>query len=210
METLAYIHLSEAHDNPETAAITYDWKGFAGFNGKLPGKASIRFLSVTVALLIVGMSSSAFALTLQRGNSGSQVSNLQRNLTIAGYYDGPITGYYGSLTQSAVSRFQRENGLRADGVAGPQTLANLEGRGGSVDEPIVGGGFSNTALRRGSNGTAVTRLQNTLRSLGFYNGPITGYYGRLTQDSVIKFQKARGLVADGIVGPRTKAALTAD
>jgi peptidoglycan hydrolase-like protein with peptidoglycan-binding domain len=206
METLAYTHLTATYEEPtDLKTLDFELKLFKNLNrSKLPAKASMRFLSLTLALIVMGISSSAFAL--ERGNSGSQVSTLQRNLTIAGYYNGPVTGFYGSLTQDAVTRFQRANGLTPDGIAGSRTLASLEGRGG----PITGGGFSNVTLKRGNSGTSVTRLQKALTNYGYYNGPITGYFGKLTESAVIKFQRANGLVADGIVGQRTKSALAAD
>lgn len=44
-------------------------------------------------------------------------------------------------------------------------------------------------LRIGSRGKNVTNLQKGLQNLGFYNGPITGYYGSLTAKAVIQFQE---------------------
>lgn len=205
METLAYIHLVTPYEEPvELNPIDFNLILFKGFNWKkLPAKASIRFLALTFALLIVGIGSNAFALG--RGDSGSQVATLQRNLSTAGYYKGPITGFYGSLTQNSVTSFQRSNGLTPDGIAGASTLAALEGRGGSA--PSTDGGYSNVILQRGSSGINVTRLQKALTARGYYTGPITGYFGRLTEEAVIKFQQSNRLVADGIVGYRTVAAL---
>lgn len=62
---------------------------------------------------------------LQAGSSGSDVSRLQRQLQTDGYYSGPIDGNYGPDTQAAVVAFQQAQGLSADGVAGPATLAAL-------------------------------------------------------------------------------------
>lgn len=207
METLAYLHLSANYEDPNSEPHQFKFSPKMNRN-PLPSSAWIRLLSVVLALSVIG--TAGHALALQRGNSGSQVATLQRNLKIAGFYNGPVTGYYGQLTQASVSSFQRAVGLRADGVAGSRTLAALENRGGEYDEPITGGGFGSSTLKRGSSGSSVTRLQNALKGLGYYNGPITGYYGRLTKTSVTRFQQSRGLFADGIVGQRTKAALAAD
>jgi cell wall-associated NlpC family hydrolase len=57
------------------------------------------------------------------------------------------------------------------------------------------------------HGTAVTKLQQKLRALGFNPGPIDGRYGRLTRDAVIAFQKKHRIAADGVVGHATRAAL---
>jgi len=50
-------------------------------------------------------------------------------------------------------------------------------------------------------------VQRRLMKLGFNPGPIDGIRGRMTTGAVKRFQESRGLVADGIVGPRTRAAL---
>ena len=42
-----------------------------------------------------------------------------------GYYKGNIDGIYGYQTYQAVRLFQQKNGLKVDGIAGPETLAAL-------------------------------------------------------------------------------------
>jgi metacaspase-1 len=62
-------------------------------------------------------------------------------------------------------------------------------------------------LRRGSRGPDVVRLQQQLSAAGFDPGAADGIFGGRTDAAVRSFQTARGLVADGIVGPKTWAAL---
>ena len=62
-------------------------------------------------------------------------------------------------------------------------------------------------MKQGSSGPAVRKLQRKLKKLGFNPGRLDGVFGRKTRAALIKFQKSRGLVADGIVGPQTLAAL---
>src|SRR4051795_2982964 len=57
-------------------------------------------------------------------------------------------------------------------------------------------------LQLGSRGDAVKQLQ---RVLGV--SPVSGYYGSETKAAVKRFQKRRGLTADGIAGPATLRAL---
>lgn len=59
------------------------------------------------------------AETLRRGDKGVAVTNLQRRLGMV------PDGSFGPSTESAVKRWQQANGLTADGIAGPQTLAKL-------------------------------------------------------------------------------------
>ncbi|MEQ9667516.1 peptidoglycan-binding protein [Coleofasciculus sp. G2-EDA-02] len=154
---------------------------------------------------------------LQRGDRNPQVTSLQRNLQVAGYFSGPITGYYGSTTQDAVIQLQKAHGLTVDGIAGSQTRAALESKPISsssqtppsteVTEDRIGFANPGLVLKRGSRNSDVTALQRTLKEQGYYDGPLTGYYGSLTETAVIQFQKAKGLNVDGMVGSSTKAAL---
>jgi hypothetical protein len=62
-------------------------------------------------------------------------------------------------------------------------------------------------LRSGARGEEVKSVQEILTRLRYAPGAIDGVYGGRTEDAVIRFQKAHGLYADGIVGPTTWAAL---
>jgi len=73
------------------------------------------------------------ALPLAEGAENEAVSDLQTRLLAAGA--SPITdpkGLYGPSTRAAVESFQRQRGLRIDGVVGPMTrqaLASALGKG---------------------------------------------------------------------------------
>lgn len=58
-------------------------------------------------------------------------------------------------------------------------------------------------LRRNSQGQMVRNWQNFLQRMGYFKGPVTGFYGPQTEEAVKQFQRATGLQADGIVGPAT-------
>ncbi|MFA6860370.1 MAG: spore cortex-lytic enzyme [Clostridia bacterium] len=62
----------------------------------------------------------------------------------------------------------------------------------------------NTAIMMQSE-TVIREIQTRLKKWGYYNGPITGYYGPLTKAAVIWFQKNNGLNAIGYIGPLTLA-----
>ncbi|MFG2164527.1 L,D-transpeptidase family protein [Micromonospora chersina] len=62
-------------------------------------------------------------------------------------------------------------------------------------------------LRQGSRGAAVSALQARLTALRYDVGGVDGIFGPSTHHAVVAFQKVNGLVRDGIVGPRTRAAL---
>jgi len=63
--------------------------------------------------------------TIQMGDRGDSVRELQERLREFGYYDGEIDGAYGNQTRQAVEKFQYMHGLTADGIAGRHTLTVL-------------------------------------------------------------------------------------
>lgn len=63
---------------------------------------------------------------LRYGSTGPHVELLQLGLQRSGYISSPPDGKFGPQTQSAVIRFQRQNGLSPDGIAGPLTFSALK------------------------------------------------------------------------------------
>lgn len=55
-------------------------------------------------------------------------------------------------------------------------------------------------LKVGSSGDKVTKLQERLKELGFYNDEITGYFGEKTEEAYMSFQEAANVTVDGIAG----------
>ncbi|MFH1879904.1 MAG: peptidoglycan-binding protein [Bacillota bacterium] len=77
-------------------------------------------------MLYGGTPASGSYSTLNPGDTGSDVRNLQYTLYELKFYDGEITGTYDERTTNAVRDFQDVNGLLAiDGKAGPETLRKL-------------------------------------------------------------------------------------
>lgn len=64
-------------------------------------------------------------VTLRPGDEGEDVEALQQALAQLDLDPGTIDGDYGVATEEAVTAFQEQAGLDADGVAGPETLAAL-------------------------------------------------------------------------------------
>ncbi|AEM78901.1 peptidoglycan-binding domain-containing protein [Thermoanaerobacter wiegelii] len=59
---------------------------------------------------------------LYEGTVGYDVLQLQMILQSLGYDPGPIDGIFGPRTKNAVMKFQRDNGLKVDGIVGPETM----------------------------------------------------------------------------------------
>ena len=61
----------------------------------------------------------------QYGSRGNEVIAIQEKLKERGLFNDDVTGYYGPVTQAAVKRFQKQQGISQTGIAGPQTLKAL-------------------------------------------------------------------------------------
>lgn len=62
-------------------------------------------------------------------------------------------------------------------------------------------------LKQGTQGDEVEKFQEKLKELNFFNADVTGFFGNITKNSVMKFQRSAGLGVDGVAGPQTMNAL---
>ena len=66
-----------------------------------------------------------FTKFLSIDSTGTEVSELQKRLAALGFYSGPVTGKFGSLTQAAVIQLQKAHSIAQAGYVGPSTRAIL-------------------------------------------------------------------------------------
>ncbi|QGH35122.1 peptidoglycan DD-metalloendopeptidase family protein [Gracilibacillus salitolerans] len=63
---------------------------------------------------------------LKNGNEGSEVGSIQKKLKKLGYYTGRVDNDFGPLTDKAIRAFQKDQGIKVDGIVGPVTQSKLE------------------------------------------------------------------------------------
>ena len=80
-----------------------------------------------------------------------------------------------------MKRFQEENGLTADGVAGTKTLNAIAAAVARKGGTPASGSSAGTTLKLNSQGTKVSQLQTDLKQLGYYYADITGNFGERTE-----------------------------
>lgn len=90
----------------------------------MKNKIILRMAAICMAIIIASAPVDAYASTvLKVGSRGTKVVLLQTTLQKLGYFTYPtLTGYYGGITKLAVKRFQKDNGIIADGIVGKSTL----------------------------------------------------------------------------------------
>ncbi len=143
----------------------------------------------------------------------------------------PVSGqkiYYLNITENAVHYVTSPTALSANNwnndmimAVQPEFLTQFTLSGdiaGPIQNKIQPAVISNSQSKKytftkylsvGSNGEEVKQLQLKLKFLGYYSySEITGYFGSITKEAVVKFQKAKNLSPyPGFVGSGTMAAL---
>ncbi len=165
-----------------------------------------------------------FSRDLSLGSSGEDVSKLQNMLKELGHYNGEAHGTFDTATYEAVSNFQLSESIigtrhqYGSGYVGPKTIAKLASKNVSsaahakADVVALSDVF-NTNLKFGDSGEDVRQLQEELRKVNLLGIEPTGYYGKVTEHAVFKFQQSQKLVGDkesngaGIFGPITRSKL---
>ena len=136
-----------------------------GFWKRLTGIAVCAAMLCTTAL--------AYS-TLERGDSGSEVTRLQQALSALGYTVG-ADGVYGTQTINMVKAFQQDHGLKVDGKAGDVTqtlLYSLTAQQNQVLQPVVTA--APAAVQQSGMATAVVSCSNGGK-LNLRSGAGSGY-----------------------------------
>ena len=163
-------------------------------------------------------------VTLQMGDGGTLVGNLQRALKELGYYSGNISSHYAATTYRGIMAFQKDFGLTQNGIANATTQKRLFAAASpteapkptatnppayrTVTNPPVNTGY--ITLRVGDSGEPVKALQQGLRKAGYFKGTVDGKYGESTYDAVLAFQKANNLRQTGVANAATQKLLFGD
>lgn len=111
-----------------------------------------RISVLTIFIAVMCFFSLANASAFRVGDQGSDVAEIQEQLSSLGY-DVTADGDFGPATVEAVKAFQADNGLEADGLVGSDTYAALMGR--SMPE-----------VSRGSNYISRRIVQQSMQYIG--------------------------------------------
>jgi peptidoglycan hydrolase-like protein with peptidoglycan-binding domain len=156
---------------------------------KMSDKSVLFLGTVGTALLIVsvlGAQSALAAITSQLdfGDRGSEVTELQTYLAANPnlYPSGLVTGYFGSLTQGGVQKFQVAQNIVSNGTpvttgygrVGPTTMARINSLMGSGGNPLTSldkAPIFNTPLVQTTNNSATLtwRTDEVSRGQVYYN-----------------------------------------
>ncbi|WP_156854357.1 peptidoglycan-binding protein [Oceanobacillus sp. AG] len=126
------------------------------------------------------------------GDSGPHVKELKQELVRLGFakWSNP-TEVYGQITANVVKDFQKYYGLTETGKADAATRNKMKA-------------VLNPPYQNRDRGQPVIKLKENLVKLGYANwSNPSQFYGSATEKVVKKFQRANGLIVDGIAGSST-------
>ena len=127
------------------------------------------------------------------GEHSDIVKKYQNRLIALGYLSGEADGNFGLSTQNAIRAFQSRNDQVVDGYLGPDTRNILDS---DSAKPF--------GMRLGEQSSDVQNMQKLLVKYGYLSSDkASGYFGELTKEAVLSFQRTNGLAADGTAGAKT-------
>lgn len=170
-----------------------------------------------------GSNNSSLSAEVEKAKAfvGSRCKELQEKLIKCGYNVGATgaDGIFGQATYNATVKFQKDNGLVADGLAGQATFAKLDeiiasksysktqfikdvqkALGATVDGIAGSETLSKTVtVSKSINNThaVVKPIQKYLNWLGYETGAIDGIAGSQFHNAVVTYQRSKGCYADG-------------
>lgn len=120
---------------------------------------------------VLGVATFIFTRNLTVGSSGTDVTELQERLTREGDYSGPITGYFGPLTEAGVKKYQSRKGIVSSGApgttgfgyVGPKTRSVLNESGSVLGASTVS--TSVTVLTPEARETLIKQLLSMIAEL---------------------------------------------
>lgn len=175
-----------------------------------------RLLVLGVVLLAsaapaAALAQRAAAPTYEQPLSATAVRDVQARLHQLGYYGGPVDGVWGADTRAAVEHFQASRHLAVTGQLNQATVTAM----GLDPDRLLARGYEPRPAPPPPTHAAAPRIgpettravQEQLRRVGLYHGPIDGVWGHNTRTALAEFQRERQLPVTGEPSRETLAAL---
>ncbi len=189
----------------KSALTAYQSRAGLATSGEVDAATAASLGMTTPAATTPAATSSTAALSV--GARGDSVKELQSALMKFGVFvPGGADGVFGPATKTAVSNFQRWNGLAVSGNVDSATAKKLGlGSGSSTPAAVAAptpaassGSF--VGMKTGARGDNVKVLQRALIASGIaVRGGADGVFGPMTAAALTSYQQANGLTANGVV-----------
>jgi len=168
-------------------------------------KKTLKIFLVSILVFIPALAKAECSLSLNNLTIGNQTNSntadivrLQSIMLVNNLYSGPITGYYGKLTEKAVNKFKINNDLEADGVVDDDTVSLLC----NYSCPFKSLLAKNDEYPQ----QEIKFLQYFLRLIPniYPEKLVTGFYGSKTELAVKRLQAKLGIEESGKIDVKTQ------
>ena len=183
-----------------TAVGTFTWNVSSG---SLPAGLTFATSSAIISGTPTTIGTSTFSIFVTNGSASTTQTytiNIIASTTATTTSSGGGNSGGGESVSPQTLSFSRSGGHSGGRVA-TSTFGLLTA--GTSITPFI---FTRTLYYPMRHGDVI-QLQKRLMAEGFFNGPITGYFGNLTRAAVKAYQKAKNINPIGVVGPVTRAML---
>jgi peptidoglycan hydrolase-like protein with peptidoglycan-binding domain len=146
---------------------------------------------------------------LRPGDTGWRVRVLQSRLHQLDLHSEVVTSHFDEETRTGVATFQRRRGWTADGVVDERTWSRIVALTTEPTSEALHNVYTpgRPLLERGDTGMWVRQVQARLEQVRWFDGSVTGRYGRSTVEAVQGFQAKRKIPVTGEVDRRTLSRL---
>lgn len=146
---------------------------------------------------------------MRPGDTGWRVRVLQSRLHQLDLHSEVVTNRFDEETRTGVATFQRRRGWRADGVVDERTWLRIVAHTTEPTPEALHNVYTpgRPLLERGDTGMWVRQVQARLTQVRWFDGRVTGRYGRSTVEAVQGFQAKRRIPVTGEVDRRTLSRL---
>jgi len=154
-------------------------------------------------------------LVMQQGDYGDAVYELNQMLLESGHYDSTVGYEFTKATTNAVRAFQKDHKIKVTGKADAFTLLALrtaikaqgktDTQPATTSEPLTQDNV--IIIREGTSGLAVTRLQQRLVELKYYNITPDGVFNSDDVVALRHFQRVNNLPVTGVADLATQQTL---
>jgi peptidoglycan hydrolase-like protein with peptidoglycan-binding domain len=143
------------------------------------------------------------------------ISDIQRELTRRGFYDGPIDGRYGPKTDAAIRDFEQATGLKPSSEPNEALLRAIKGSSGKLPKTTGSTGRTAQLVRNDPIGEIlgpskhILAVQRALAEFGYAQIKPTGILDPETQAAIERFERERKLPITGNASDRVTRELAA-
>ena len=137
------------------------------------------------------------------------ISDIQRELSRRGFYDGAVDGFYGPRTDAAIRDFEHAAGVRPSAEPSEALLQSIAGSTVKAKPAVIAARRNDPIANLLARDPRIMAVQRALSSYGYGQIKPTGVYDPDTRAAIERFERERKLPITGQMSERLTRELSA-